>query len=170
MSHTTAVADTSVLIDLERGSFLVAAFTLSLDFRVPDVLYDRELKQHGGGRFLAVGLKVERLNAAGIKQAKNFQQADRALSRSDAFALSLACQLRCLLLTGDARLRKLANAEGIDCHGVLWLLDLIHKEQTATSEQLCDGLTDIRDHPRCRLPMSEVNKRLNTYSKTANGN
>ena len=42
------VSDTSVLIDLERGSFLEPVFHLPLEFAVPDLLYERELKDHGG--------------------------------------------------------------------------------------------------------------------------
>ena len=38
------VSDTSVLIDLERGGFLEAAFSLSWQFAVPDLLFERELR------------------------------------------------------------------------------------------------------------------------------
>ena len=36
------VSDTSILIDLERGSLL--CFRLPFQFAVPDLLYERELK------------------------------------------------------------------------------------------------------------------------------
>lgn len=43
------VSDTSVLMDLERGSLLEAAFRLPpFAFAVPDLLYERELKAKGG--------------------------------------------------------------------------------------------------------------------------
>jgi hypothetical protein len=38
------VSDTSVLIDLERGSLLQAIFALPHAIAVPDVLYHRELQ------------------------------------------------------------------------------------------------------------------------------
>ena len=38
------VSDTSVLIDLERGSLLATCFRLAFRFVVPDLLYERELK------------------------------------------------------------------------------------------------------------------------------
>ena len=43
------VSDTSVLIDLERGSLLETSFRLPFEFAVPDLLYQQELKDHGGG-------------------------------------------------------------------------------------------------------------------------
>ena len=42
------VADTSALVDLEHGSLLEATFRMPFEFTVPDPLYDRELKNHGG--------------------------------------------------------------------------------------------------------------------------
>jgi len=49
------VSDTSVLIDLERGSFLEPVFRPPFDFAVPDLLYERELREHGGPELIDMG-------------------------------------------------------------------------------------------------------------------
>ena len=165
MSRRVVVSDSSVLIDLERGSFFTAAFSLRLEFCVPDLLYQRELQPYGGDRLVAMGLKVLDLDGEGVARAARYRQTVPALSLPDAFALALAHRTGSTLLTGDARLRRLARDEKIVCHGVLWLLDRMHDEQTATLQQLYDGLVSIRDHPRCRLPRAEVNKRLQTFGQ-----
>ena len=41
------VSDTSVPIDLERGLLLESALRLPFAFAVPDLLYERELKDYG---------------------------------------------------------------------------------------------------------------------------
>ena len=163
MSRRVVVSDSSVLIDLERGSLFAAAFALRLEFCVPDLLYRRELQPYGGDRLLAMGLKVLDLDGDGVAQAARHHRAVPALSMSDAFALALAHCTDSILLTGDARLRQLASKEKVICHGVLWLLDRMHEEQTATPQDLYDGLVSIRDHPRCRLPKPEVSKRLQIF-------
>ena len=86
-----------------------------------------------------------------------------ALSVPDAFALALAQRTGSTLLTGDARLRRIANNEGVVCHGVLWLLNQMYQERTATPQQLHDSLVCIRDHPRCRLPRAEVSRLLQAF-------
>ena len=48
MSRRVVVSDSSVLIDLERGPFFAAAFSLPFEFCVPDLLYRRELEPRGG--------------------------------------------------------------------------------------------------------------------------
>ena len=165
MSHRVVVSDSSVLIDLERGSLFAAAFALRLEFCVPDLLFRLELQPYDGDRLVSMGLQVLDLDGAGVVQAAHYRRAAPALSLSDAFALALAQRTNSTLLTGDARLRRLAGDERVDCHGVLWLLDLMLDEQTATPQQLHDGLVNIRDHPRCRLPRSEVNKRLQIFER-----
>ena len=165
MSRRIVVSDSSVLIDLERGTFFAAAFALPLEFCVPDLLYRCELMPLGGNRLVHMGLRVLELDAAGVGRAVRYRQAVPALSLSDAFALSLAHSTGSTLLTGDARLRRLAGDEKITCRGVLWLLDRMFLERSATPKQLYDGLVRIRDHPRCRLPKAEVSKRLRVFER-----
>ena len=167
MSHRVVVSDSSVLIDLERGSLFTPAFALPLEFCVPDLLYQRELPPQGGHRLLELGLRVVELDARGVSRAIFYRRAVPALSLPDAFALALAHCNGATLLTGDARLRQLASDENVICHGLLWLIDLMFDHRTATATDLHDGLLNIRDHPRCRLPKAEVNKRLRTFSRAA---
>ncbi len=112
-----------------------------------------------------MGLKVLDLDGDGVVRAVRYRRTVPALSLSDAFALALAHRTGSTLLTGDARLRRLAHEEKVICHGALWLLDRMLDERTATPQQLYDGLVSIRDHPRCRLPGAEVNKRLKTFER-----
>lgn len=170
MSGRVVVSDSSVLIDLERGALFAAAFALPFEFCVPDLLYRLELEPLGGDQLVHMGLRVLELDDAGVDRAVRYRRAVPALSLPDAFALALAHSTGSTLLTGDARLRRLADDEKIVCHGVLWLLDRIFHERSATPKQLYDGLVRIRDHPRCRLPEAEVSKRLKVFdlaTKTA---
>ncbi|MCY4058618.1 MAG: PIN domain-containing protein [Gammaproteobacteria bacterium] len=165
MPRCVVVSDSSVLIDLERGAFFAAAFALPLEFCVPDVLYRREIEPFGGDRLVDMGLRVLELDGAGVARAAQYRRAVPALSVADAFALALARSIGGALLTGDARLRRLAGDEKVTCHGVLWLLDRMLQERSATPRQLHDGLVKIRDHPRCRLPTAEVSRRLQVFER-----
>ena len=86
------------------------------------------------------------------------------LSVPDCFALALAEAKGWTLLTGDGELRALAARRQLDCHGVLWLLDLMLHEAVATASALHAGLTAIASHPRCRLPKRDVADRLAEYA------
>lgn len=156
------VSDTSVLIDLDRGDLIERAFGLTFELAVPDVLYRRELQDFDGQRLVDLGLRVEELEAEGVADAQAFRRRVPRLSVPDSLALALAQRRTWTLLTGDGALRQLAVAEGVACHGVLWLLDLM-LEGGVDGECLCDGLATIAAHPRCRLPMRDVRLRLERY-------
>lgn len=158
------VSDTSVLIDLERCDLLRSAFALGAELVVPDLLYERELRDHGGAELLSLGLRVESLSSEGVEQAQTYIRRDNRLSVPDCFALSLAQRNSWVLLSGDGPLRELSKSEGVTCHGVLWLLDQMEQESAATPAQLCDGLQRLVAHPRCRLPKTEVTLRLERYT------
>lgn len=158
------VSDTSVLVDLERGSLLEASFRLPFQLAVPDLLYERELKGYGGDELMRLGLSVEELDGDGITRALAYRRQVPALSVPDSFALALAQTRDWVLLTGDGALRQLANDEAVKCHGVLWLLDEIYNATAASVSELHDGLTAISQHSRCRLPRAEIRRRLNFYA------
>lgn len=159
------VSDTSVLVDLERGSLLEASFRLPFQFAVPDLLYERELKGYGGDELIRRGLAVVELDGDGLTRALAYRRQAPALSVPDSFALALAQTREWVLLTGDGALRQLATDEAVECHGVLWVLDEIHGAAVATAQALHDGLNAISGHPRCRLPRHEIRRRLAFYAE-----
>lgn len=160
------VSDTSVLIDLERGDLLEATFQLDWEFAVPDLLYKRELRDFNGPALQQLGLRVESLDGDGVRTAIDYRRRAPALSLADSFALALAKTNDWTLLAGDGALRNLAAAEGVDYHGVLWVLDQLLQSGLAAGT-LHRALTVIAGHPRCRLPAREVRERLDRYLRLA---
>lgn len=157
------VSDTSVLIDLDRAAFLESVFDLPHEFAVPDVLYHAELAGEWGDRLRGLGLRVEELSSDSVANALRYRQLRSILSVPDSFALALAKERQWPLLTGDGRLRELAGVENVECHGVLWLIDMIEAAGTHTIQFLHQGLTTLAAHPRCRLPANEITVRLERY-------
>lgn len=157
------VSDTSLIIDLERSELIDFAFQLGRQLAVPDVLYERELKPYGGDRLVALGLRVEEVESAAVERAQQFRRTSSALTVADSLALALAQARGWTLLTGDGPLRALAAVEGVDCHGVLWILDLMENGGVTTHAQLHGGLSRLAGHHRCRLPRNEIEIRLSRY-------
>ena len=158
------VSDTSVLIDLTRGSLLEASFRLAFRFVVPDLLYECELKNWGGEDLIRLGLVIEQLDGDGVSLALNYRKRMPALSLPDCFALALAQIHSWILLSGDNALSQLATNEAVECHGVLWVIDQMHEAAVMSVRKLHDGLTAISQHPRCRLPKAEIRRRLSDYA------
>jgi hypothetical protein len=157
------VADTSILVDLERGGLLESAFGYGWTFVVPDLLYERELADQNGAYLKSLGLGVIELTPDEVALAQQVQAERRALSLPDCFALSCALRPSHTLLSGDKALRAEALARNGTVYGLLWLLDQL--EQAGLSKALLyEALQKISAHPRARLPAAEVRPRLQRWA------
>jgi hypothetical protein len=158
------VSDTSILIDLERGSLLETAFSCGLTMVVPDLLYERELEAENGPFLRKLGLGVVALNSQEVTYAQQLKSECKDLSLPDCFALSCATRTDHVLVTGDGGLRKQAIARLGKVYGLLWILDRMAESQMVSSAQLYDGLSRIAAHPRRRLPQAEMQMRLDAWA------
>ena len=157
------VSDTSVFIDLERAELIEVCFTLPYQFAVPDVMYERELEDYGGPELIRHGLEVVKSSDQITTLATQYARTVKSISVPDAFAIALAKSHGWQLLAGDGGLRNLAAAEQVDCHGVLWVFDQLHTTKSVRPRPLYEALTIVSEHPRCRLPRREIQKRLKIY-------
>ncbi|WP_261335723.1 hypothetical protein [Rhizobium leguminosarum] len=153
------------MIDLERAALLDEMFLLPFEFAVPDLLYDRELAGELGDRLVGLGLGVEELTSTELRRATVVNRQYSRLSAPDAFAFAVAESRKWGLLTGDGVLRELAVTEQVEMHGVLWLFDQLADGDHVPIERLHGGLSNLAGHPRCRLPASELRKRLARFSR-----
>lgn len=158
------VADTSVLIDLERGGLLQRALAGPDTITTPDLLYDKELAAYNGPELRKLGLRLLELTDKEMGQVQALHATISRLSISDCAAYVGALREGHMLLTGDGLLRQHATTTKIEHHGVLWLLDRMLDARAATSRELHAGLTVIAGHPRCRLPRGEIEVRLEAWS------
>lgn len=158
------VSDTSILIDLERGGLLEAAFSCGLTMVVPDLLYERELEPENGALLRKLGLGVVSLTPEEVALAQKLRTERKALSLPDCFALSCATRADHALVTGDKILRTEAMARLGTVYGLLWMLDQMAASGGVPTTLLYEGLSRISSHPRCRLPHVEIRARLNGWA------
>lgn len=132
---------------------------------VPDLLYERELKEYNGQYLMQLGLSVTALTPDELTYAQDTETQQPKLSLVDCFALSCARRHNHILLAGDGLLRRVATADSVECKGLLWLLDEMLASGKIPMTQLCDGLTRISQDKRCRLPKTEVAVRITQWCR-----
>jgi hypothetical protein len=157
------VSDTSVLIDLERGGLLEAAFSCGLTMVVPDLLFERELAAYNGVLLRELGLGIVALTPDEVTFAQQLRSQQPGLSLPDCFALSYAQRPDHALVTGDKLLRTEAQARKCKVYGLLWIFDQMGASGRIDAAMLHEGLTRISNHPRCRLPRNDVLTRLHRW-------
>ena len=161
------VNDASILIDLLKADLIEPFFQLDCEFHVTDFVAGEVQEENAdqleafvqGGKLIKKTFEFEAL----IK-IQRLETAYKALSIADCSCLCLAKQLAATLLTGDAVLRRIAEQNEIQVHGLLWVFDELVKNRRIShkiaSEKLSYGLSI-----NSRLPVAECNKRIAKWNK-----
>ena len=85
----------------------------------------------------------------------------RRLTLNDCFALVLAEDIdNSILLTGDGSLREIAEGNGIEVRGVLWVIDELESHEIVPLRRLHDTLQLFHDDDLVFLPADEVVRRI----------
>jgi len=154
-----------VWISLRAGDLIAEALNTPFNWLVPDVMLEEELKDPPGAWLEKQGVK--RCELTGEQVRKVMELAERYIrpSRVDLFALVQAKEEGAILLTEDQNLREAAEAEGLEVHGTLWMLDQMVKEKRITPRQAAESLRKMLESGR-RFPSTEVERRLRLWSKS----
>jgi len=161
------ISDSSCLIDLRKASLLDAFLRLPYELLIPNTLFEDELLKFTAAQKKALvrgGLKVVDLPGDSVLRARQLVRDLPHLSIHDGFAFALAESYRgCILLTGDGVLRDLADKRDIEAHGVLWVIDEIHRHAISTAENLLAALRVLAADPAVRLPHRELAAYIKRY-------
>jgi len=162
------VSDSCCLIDLRKVSLLDALLRLPCEFLIPDTLFEDELLKFTAAQKKALvrgGLKVIDLPGERVLRAQVVMRKSSRLSVHDGFAFALAeSHPGCILLTGDGELRTLATQHKMEVHGVLWVIDELHRNQIEKPKTLLAALRAFSTDPMVRLPRSELLASIKRYA------
>lgn len=158
------VNDASCLIDLRKGRLLHLMLELSHRFVVPLPIKHSELLDFSEQEWLLLndkGLEVFDLPSSRVAESFEVKAAFPRLSANDCFCVvTTRCFDDGMLLTGDALLRRVASEEGLEVHGVLWIIDELIEAGVCDKEALISALNIWRDDPSVFLPEKLIKERL----------
>ncbi|WMY75590.1 DUF3368 domain-containing protein [Buttiauxella selenatireducens] len=152
------ISDANIIIDMEEGGLVELIFSLPHSFKVPDILFYDELEEQHSN-LLESGLQLGELTSETMRYAMNLAEKATGPSRNDCFALSLAKQEECPLLTGDLALRSLAQSEGVEVKGTIWIVEELIHHGLMTIIEAESAYNLMRDAGR-RLPWDTAFRRL----------
>lgn len=143
-----AVKDANIMIDLIESDLLGLWFKLEIETYVSD-LVQLEIVAFEQKRvfdiFVDAGLiRVESLTFEELSSASEKSNVHK-ISIEDASALLIALKKEAALLSGDARLRKTAEGEGVDVYGIIWIFDRLIKEGLLPPQDAATKLESLLD-------------------------
>jgi len=156
------ITDTNIWIDLENGRILTEIFRLPYQFLTVDFAIS-ELVRPDWNTLEQLGLQSYGLSPESVQEIFVLRPSHQSLSITDLAALLLARTLGATLVSGDRHLNKLARAQGIPVHGVLWILDEMVKHGVLAPNHAANALKQMVNGG-ARLPVDECRKRYESWS------
>lgn len=157
------ISDANILIDLEEGQLIEHMFQLPYHFAIPDILFSEELEEEHE-YVLGLGLHLTELSGETMGYAMELVSQYTKASRNDCFALALARQEMCPLLTGDKALREAASKEAIVVMGTLWLVEQMIRQNLISVDEARLAYTRMQNSGR-RLPWTKAETLLVDFEK-----
>lgn len=160
MTQRLLISDANILIDMEKGGITRQMFLLDAVFAVPNTLYEEELREEHP-QLPELGLRMLELTEETVAWAAELivRYRKTGASSNDLLALALAWQEQTTLLTGDGKLRIVAEKENIEFHGTLWLMEQLMEAGILTVQQAAAAYDGMKA-ARSRLPWDEVEQQL----------
>ncbi|MFU8785485.1 PIN domain-containing protein [Aliidiomarina sp.] len=152
------VSDANILIDMQEGGLLHVFFKLPYEFIIPDILFEEELADDHPD-IPDQGLRLVELSGELMLSAMQMIDVYRKPSRNDIFAMCLAMDKRCPLLTGDKDLRDAAMREGIEVQGTIRMVSAMIDHELITKEEARQAYDLMRNAGR-RLPWKRADESL----------
>ncbi len=152
------------MIHLHRVDLLVNALRLPYKFVMPFSLFMDEwlsISLPEKDMLLELGLELQPVSGNLVDRASHYYYQHAELKLNDCFALVLSQEIEnSILLSGDSKLRKVAESEGVTVHGVLWIVDELEAHGLVPHQELHDKLLLLQNDDRVYLPEDEISKRI----------
>lgn len=164
------VSDTNIFIDLISVDLLDGFFSLPWEIHTTDMIIQELIQsdQHEAiEHFRERGrLKVKSFDGKEIAQLARMKLERSSFNASiqDCSVWKLAKDLECALLTGDNKLRKVVQKDGIEVHGILHLFDKMLKHNILNHETVISKLQRLYSI-NSRLPQEEIVKRISLWEE-----
>lgn len=157
-------SDTNVWLDFAWINRLELPFRLQYIYLMNDeTIADELLNPPGlGEKLISLGLQKTEMTTEEFFLAEEFNAKYNKPSTYDCIALAIAKNRNLVLLTGDAALRRAAQAEGVVVMGTIGILDQLQSESCIDDEEYAYCISRLLElnGGKVRLPKDELEKRL----------
>lgn len=165
--QTIAVQDANILIDLIKTGLFDHCLALPFSFTTTNIIMDELIEEQAAviephinsGKFTVIKITSEELVEIILLSEEN-----TSLSEQDWSAYYYAHKKSSLLLTGDKRLRTIAESKRIVVCGILWVFDRLVENAILSEEEACTNLKILKNINK-RIPQTEYEKRVKTWCK-----
>lgn len=155
------ITDSSVFFDIIKIQALPEFFALDFEICTTDFvkgeILESEQREQIEMFIRSHQLTIFELSEKEIEEVERFKTKRFFKTLIDKTVLWKAKQLKCPLLTGDAKLRSEATDRGITVHGSLWIIQMMVESKVVMANAGVEFLEKLKVS-NDRLPLDEIEK------------
>lgn len=160
-----AIQDANILIDLLKTGLFDHCMSLEYRFITPDIVFYElyeEQQQRIRPHIISGRFSINNITDPALQEITRLNSEESRLSLQDCSALYFALENNYILLTGDKKMRTVANKKTIECYGIFWLIDQLVEGAIINKTEALHFL-DLLKQVNRRLPVEEFEKRMNSW-------
>ncbi len=160
-----AIQDANILIDLLKTGLFDHCMSLEYRFITTDIVFFElyEEQQERIQPHITTGcFTIISITDPALQEITTLNSEESRLSLQDCSALYFALENNYILLTGDKKMRTVANKKMIECYGIFWLFDQLVEGAIINKKEALHFL-DLLKQVNRRLPADEIEKRINSW-------
>jgi len=159
-----AVTDANIFIDLIILGLVEHLFELDIDIHTTREVFDQltvaqkeVLNGHAerGVLFIYSFSSDELGEISELDFPAGLEPADRSV-------FYYVVRLNCLVISGDNKLRKFCEREGLEVHGLIWIFDQLVELELVSKKAAIEKLNRLISY-NDRLPMDEIVRRIRKW-------
>ncbi|HRY32872.1 MAG TPA: hypothetical protein P5531_07880 [Bacteroidales bacterium] len=162
------ITDSNVFFDIIKIGALPEFFALDYDIRTTDFVY-HEIEQSDQRELIesfirAKKLYVFSLTSEEVEEVTKFTTIRQFKGLTDKTVLWMAHQLKCMILTGDKKLKREAEDLNIEVHASLWVVEQLIGSGIIHRDYGCQLFERLK-LTNTSLPVKEIDRLIKKYKK-----
>lgn len=161
------VTDTNIITDLNTARVLDRFINLD-NVYISDLVKLHEINFKTGNLKLINKFKVISSTSQELIEIFDIQNTNKKLSDKDILNYIIARDNKGILATGDERLKKYAEANGVEVIRTLKIIELLYVNSIISYKDFVNECVFLKNDPKTRIPIDKIDILLNKYNLVKN--
>lgn len=158
------ITDTSIITDLNNANILKEFVELD-NVYISDIIKRDEINSKTCNPNIIDKFKTIETTSSEFLEATKLNMIEKKLSLYDILNFLIARDNDCILATGDNRLKKYSEKNGVEVYRTLKIIKLMVEKNIINYETAIKACNLLKDCPTTRIPQNEIDNLINMLEK-----
>lgn len=160
------ITDTNIITDLNNANILEEFIDMD-NVYISDMVKNDEINSKTGNVKLINRFKIISATATQLLEVNNLSYIEKKLSTYDLLNFVIARDNNCILATGDNRLKKYSENNGIEVFRTLKIIKLMKDNNIISYKKALVACNLLKQCATTRIPKTDINNLISELEKEA---